>query len=151
VLRPALHLWLAWGSIPHISKPSLDQDNHSGSNRKGRENRIFKIAFPAYMPQPSNLDERLIPHLLYLNGEGIDHDKLQSALNEVLNHPLGSAYCWIVLLPEREVLPFSDKISFLLPGDGNNELLLRRLDETQILHVTGDGLGLSDWLKKNGC
>src|SRR5258708_40092635 len=37
LLRPALHLRQAWGSIPHISKPSLDQSSCSGSNRKGLE------------------------------------------------------------------------------------------------------------------
>jgi len=103
------------------------------------------------MPQPSNLDERLIPHLLYLNGDGIDHGKLQAALDEVPNHPLGSAYCWIVLLSERESQPFSDKISFLLPDLGKNELLLCRLYGKLTLHGTGDGFGLNDWIKENGC
>jgi hypothetical protein len=106
------------------------------------------------MPQPSNPNEPTdlqLPHLLYVNDPGMDHDKLQAVLDGVTSYPLGSAYCWIVLLPEREFQPFSDTVSLLLSEDDSNELLLCRLSGRQILHETGDGFGLSGWIKKNGC
>jgi len=89
-------------------------------------------------------------YLLYVTGDGVDYAKLQEQLKEVPHFGLGP-FCWLVLLSEQAARPFSDAASFALPMEGGKaELLLCRVSQTGIVHGNAGGLGLVEWLKKNG-
>ena len=107
------------------------------------------------MSLASSPDKMFVPHvpyLLYLNGD-IDHEKLQSVLEAVPHYPLGSGYCWIVLLTTQGHLSFSEDISWVFrtqQGD-KAERWLCRLTLPAMFQSSGGGLGLDAWLKEHEC
>lgn len=88
-------------------------------------------------------------YVLYASGD-IDFEKLQALVSPFPNFALGPL-CWLISLPDRSAQQFADSASMTLPmEDGKAELLLCYLGKKCIIHGNAGGLGLIEWLKKNG-
>ncbi len=85
-------------------------------------------------------------HLLYINGGGIDWERVQELVSSVPNYPLVSG-CWLVLpLPDPD--QFGQQLAQALPeGRHKSELLLCPVSHNRELQDSGGGLGLNDWLR----
>jgi hypothetical protein len=90
------------------------------------------------------------PYILYANGESVDFERLQRAIDNVPHFPIGP-FCWLVILEAESAVQFTDSASLAIPTDGDKaELLLCRLEKTAVAHIQAGGFGLAEWLHKQG-
>lgn len=88
------------------------------------------------------------PHLLYVSGDDVDFNQLQSVVETVPHFQLGP-FCWLVRPPDRN--RFAETLRVALPeAPRKSELLLCPVSRYSSFFGTQGGLGLSVWLKKYG-
>jgi len=88
-------------------------------------------------------------YLLYVNGDGVDFEKVQQLVGAFPHYVLGPL-CWLVRPPQQEIQSFSDAVSLAMPSGGDRaEVLLCHLSGSSIFHNNEAGWGLVPWLVKN--
>jgi hypothetical protein len=91
------------------------------------------------------------PHLLYISGDDLDHEAIQTVVNELPHFVLGP-FCWVVKPPSsQERTIFADKLQAVLPAPPSKHefLFCPLLSNARFLRTSQGGLGLKDWLKKH--
>jgi hypothetical protein len=88
------------------------------------------------------------PHLLYVNGDGVDYDAVEQLVSQYDHFQLGPFY-WILKGLPQDRRQFSEKLRADLPlAPEKSEFYLCPLSSSAILHTKQGGFGLSAWLNK---
>ena len=88
------------------------------------------------------------PHLLYVNGEDVDFERVQKVVETVPHFALGPL-CWLVR-PPPDRNQFAEKLRASLPeAPRKSEILLCPVSRFGMSHGTEGGWGLSAWLNEH--
>jgi hypothetical protein len=95
----------------------------------------------------SAIEQLSWPHLLYINGDGVDYEAVDKIVSACDAFPLGP-HCWIVRrIPDRDRL--ANQIEGTFPKESQKaEFLLAPISRLRCVAVQQGGYGLLKWLDK---